>query len=628
LAPRYSAFLSYSHSDKAVAAWLHRTLETYRVPSKLVGLTTALGVTPARLAPIFRDRDELSASADLGGAITAALKASQFLVVICSPGATRSHWVNQEILTFKRMHGEDRIFALIADGEPFASNSPATADQECFPAALRFRLGSDGELSEEPAEPIAADIRPGGDGKRLAKLKLAAGLLGVELDALVQRETQRRIRRMALVASAAVVGMIFSVGLALYANASRIEANEQRQVAEREAATARAASDYLVDTFRLADPASENPRTITALTILDRSAERARTELADQPVVQARLVSTLGDVYNNLGLPNEAAAAVLGSASSIAKAGPDGANAQLTLAATYLMLGRFDQAMARVSLAKTALGPDEAERSSVRGRAAVTEGMIHAAEGRTAEGIAAFDRAIAIYRATPSVAPAKLATALQARGALLSDDGQFAKAETSLAEALKIYRGALGDRHVAIGQTWFALAQNAFLSGDLALAETRIANALSIERQVLEPDNTIIADALSMQGQIYQGQKRLTEAQRSLQQAVTIYRKAFGGPHYLIGIAEVYLALVESERGRTAAALRILDDAKHNYDVSYGKLHANHGDLLVNRAAILAKAGRRPEALADCDAGLKILRQTLGAQASYTQSMAAVCAEI
>jgi tetratricopeptide (TPR) repeat protein len=145
---------------------------------------------------------------------------------------------------------------------------------------------------------------------------------------------------------------------------------------------------------------------------------------------------------------------------------------------------------------------------------------------------------------------------------------------------------------------------------------------------VLEPDNTIIADALSMQGQIYQGQKRLTEAQRSLQQAVAIYRKAFGGPHYLIGIAEVYLALVESERGRTAAALRILDDAKHNYDVSYGKLHANHGDLLVNRAAIMAKAGRRPEALADCEAGLKILRQTLGAQASYTRSMAAVCAEI
>ncbi len=628
MAPRYSAFLSYSHRDKAVVVWLHRALEVYRVPSKLVGQTTMFGVTQRRLAPIFRDRDELPASADLGGAIAAALAASQCLVVICSPSAATSKWVDQEILSFKRLHGEDRIFALIASGEPFASASPLTADLECFPPSLRYRIGPDGELSNEPAEPIAADIRPGGDGKRLAKLKLAAGLLGVELDALVQRDAQRRIRRMAIISSAAVIGMFFSVALALYANARRIEANEQRQVAERESATARAASDYLVDTFRLADPASENPRTITALTILGRSAERARVELAGQPVVQARLISTLGEAYNNLGLPNEAASAIEGSAFAIRKAGADGANAQLTLAATYLQLGRLDQAMGQVRLAQKVLGSDPTERPAIRARAAVTEGMIHAAEGRTKEGIAAFDRALAIYRENPATNPARLALVFQARGNLLSDDGQFDAAEKSLVEALQIYRGSVGDRDMETGQTWFALAQNAFLAGDLPLAEKRIGNALTIERRVLDPDNPTIADALSIQGQIYQGQKRLPEAERSLRQAVAIYKKAFGRPHYLIGIAEVYLALVESERGRTETALRILDDAKHNYDVSYGKLHANHGDLLVNRATILARAGQRTEARADCAEGLKILGQTLGPEASYTKSMAAICTDI
>jgi hypothetical protein len=71
-----------------------------------------------------------------------------------------------------------------------------------------------------------------------------------------------------------------------------------------------------------------------------------------------------------------------------------------------------------------------------------------------------------------------------------------------------------------------------------------------------------------------------------------------------------------------------MDDAKHNYDVGYGHLHANHGDLLVNRATVLAKAGRKPEARSDCAEGLKILGQTLGPEAAYSRSMAGVCAKI
>jgi len=106
------------------------------------------------------------------------------------------------------------------------------------------------------------------------------------------------------------------------------------------------------------------------------------------------------------------------------------------------------------------------------------------------------------------------------------------------------------------------------------------------------------------------------------------YVKGAIAASFLIGIAEVYLALIESERGKTEAALRTLDEAKHNYDVSYGKIHPNHGDLLVYRAKFLAKAGRMAEARADCAAGLKILRDTLGADAGFTQANEAKCAAI
>ena len=69
-------------------------------------------------------------------------------------------------------------------------------------------------------------------------------------------------------------------------------------------------------------------------------------------------------------------------------------------------------------------------------------------------------------------------------------------------------------------------------------------------------------------------------------------------------------------------------DAKRNYDASYGKTHPNHGDLLVNRAKILARAGRLPEARADCSAGMNILRETLGPDASFTRALAADCKTI
>ena len=294
IAYAYRAFISYSHRDKEIAQKLHRAIESYRIPSKLVGKETAVGRAPRRLRPIFRDREELPASGDLSAELSAALRQSMFLLVICSPAAARSRWVNEEIIQFKRVHGDGRVLALVVDGEPHASEIPGREDRECFPEAMRFRIGPDGKLSNIRSEPIAADYRREADGPRLAVQKLIAGLTGLKLDELVQRETQRRIAQATAVAAGAVVGMVLTGGLAFYANSLRIEADRQRTIAEHESAAARAASDYLVGTFELSNPATENPRTITALTILSRSAERARRELAGQPTIEARLLATLG----------------------------------------------------------------------------------------------------------------------------------------------------------------------------------------------------------------------------------------------------------------------------------------------------------------------------------------------
>ena len=80
---KYWAFISYSHQDRAWGDWLHKSLEQYRVPSRLIGRASRDEKIPARLFPIFRDRDELPSSADLGGVINEALAASRYQIVIC-----------------------------------------------------------------------------------------------------------------------------------------------------------------------------------------------------------------------------------------------------------------------------------------------------------------------------------------------------------------------------------------------------------------------------------------------------------------------------------------------------------------------------------------------------------------
>jgi hypothetical protein len=182
---KYRAFISYSHSDEEWAKWIHRSLETYRVPKRLVGRETDHGPVPERLHPVFRDREELASATSLGETLTRALQQSAAQIVICSQRSAKSRWVNEEVLTFKRLGREHRIFCLIVDGEP------GDPERECFPNALMFQMGLDGQLTEVRSEPIAADARPGKDSKLDAKLRLIAGLLGVGLDELKQREAHR-----------------------------------------------------------------------------------------------------------------------------------------------------------------------------------------------------------------------------------------------------------------------------------------------------------------------------------------------------------------------------------------------------------------------------------------------------
>lgn len=229
---RYYAFLSYSHKDQAMADWLHRELERFRVPRSLAGHLTDNGVIPKRLKPIFRDRHELAAADDLGEEIREALASSRFLIVLCSPDAAKSRWTNAEIEAFKRSHPEGFVLAAVVAGEPFASDIPGRESEESFPPALTQKYDRRGRPTGKRAEPLAADLREAGDGRRIGFLKLVAGMLGVGLDELVRRETTYRHRRLAWLAAASLGGMAVTSTLAITAIQARDAARDQRREAE------------------------------------------------------------------------------------------------------------------------------------------------------------------------------------------------------------------------------------------------------------------------------------------------------------------------------------------------------------------------------------------------------------
>jgi tetratricopeptide (TPR) repeat protein len=228
----YFAFLSYSHRDEEDAEWLHDALESYRVPSHLVGRLTEHGSVPRRLTPIFRDLSELPASDDLGEEICEAIAASRFLIVLCSPAAAVSRWTNAEIETFKAKHPDGTIFAAIVAGEPFACEIPDREAQECLPKALRFKYDRHGRPTTKKIEPLAADFRGDSEARRRGFLKLVAGMLGVGLDDLVRRDEVRRQKRLAVLAAASLAGMVVTSALAVAAIQARDAARDQRREAE------------------------------------------------------------------------------------------------------------------------------------------------------------------------------------------------------------------------------------------------------------------------------------------------------------------------------------------------------------------------------------------------------------
>lgn len=652
--PKYWAFLSYSHRDAKWGSWLHKSLESYRPPKSLIGTQTPRGPVPKRLTPVFRDREELASSTDLGASISAALSRSATQIVICSPSSARSHWVNEEILAFKRLGREDRIFCLIVDGEPNASDNPAIADQECFPPALRYRLGADGQLSSVRTEPIAADARPGKDGRSNAKLKLIAGLLGVGFDGLRQREQRRRQRQLFAIASGAIAGMVITSGLAAAALIARATAQRQTVIAKREAETARQTTAFLVDLFKVSDPSEARGNSLTAREVLDKGAARIKTELAKQPQIQATLLDTLGTVYMGLGLYGQAKP-LLESATAERETLVPAQPAELALSLSHsgdLLTSRAEYPAAEAAYRKAialqrslpadrrddaALGKSlfglgneqetagqfaDAERT-LRDALAVQQRTFTGANTDTArtlevlawavrehnlnEAVPLMQSAVAMQRKLWGTEPyPDYADALNDFGLLLRDQGDYDQSEKVLQESLAMYRRLLGDKHPNLGNALNNLALVQHRKGNLAEAEATYRQALALQRETLGEMHPDVAMTLTNLAYVIYDTGDVGGALQTLGESLDIYRKLFPGDNPDVARTMNRIGYWYTQKGDYVTADRYLEDALSMRRRLFGASHPEIASSLLHVAILQIATHKYQDALASARSAVEI----------------------
>lgn len=193
----YYAFISYQRKDEKWAKWLQRKLENYKLP--VTNAKDSSDKKPRYIRPVFRDKTDLTAG-PLPDMLKEALNQSRYLIVICSPNAVQSPWVNDEINTFVNVDRTNCIIPFIVDGQPYSDDK----SKECFPDALK--------AIPKEQEPIGVSISE--VGKKRAFIRTVTYMLGVKFDVLWNRyERQRRKKR---TISFACIAFLAVIALGIY----------------------------------------------------------------------------------------------------------------------------------------------------------------------------------------------------------------------------------------------------------------------------------------------------------------------------------------------------------------------------------------------------------------------------
>jgi tetratricopeptide (TPR) repeat protein len=623
----YIAFISYRHEavGRKWAAWLHRTIENYRVPASLV----KAGKAPRRLGRVFRDEEELAASSDLSRQIDAALVESKFLIVVCTPRTPHSRWVDQEIQRFRALGRGDRILALLVEGEPRESFPPSLV--EIRRTAVESQAAKDTAVDE--IEPLAADVREdmrtisghsGGHTRSMAKLRLLATLLGVRFDDLRNRELRRAHGRVVTAGVAALVVAAVFGGLGLYAmnqksladvrlvqiaqerdekERQRAEAERQRAEAQTQAAIAQQTNEFLANMLASADPERLLGDKVTVVQAINAAVrELDAGALQAQPQVEAAVRYTIGRTLQGLGRLDLAephlVRALQVNRQILSPDHPDLAFSVNDLALLLQAQGKLPEAEAllreALEITRKSLPKDDPQLAA----SLLNLGHILQLQQKLVDAEPLYREALEIWRQVLPPSHPNLAMGINNLAGLMQGQGKLQEAESLFRESLQRRRQTLPPGHLDIAMSMNNLAMVLRAQGKPAEAEPLLREALDMRRAALPEGHPGIALGLNNLAGILQLQGKLSEAEPLFREALQIRQQSLPPGHVDIIFSSNNLAKLLIARGNHLEAEPLVRDALRMAisNANIGRQHATTRSLGSSYASVLFSVGCSEEA--------------------------------
>jgi serine/threonine-protein kinase len=412
------------------------------------------------------------------------------------------------------------------------------------------------------------------------------------------RRSWKWVRRNRALAVTAAVAALLGIGYATTVTLQARALERERDRARLEAAKATEVERFVVGLFDVSDPATSLGKPIDALTLLQRGAERVEGELAAQPAVRARLLSTLGHIYGRLGRLAEGRA--LEERSLELRRGCFGPR-HVDVAESLHRLGSLARQLGDHATARPLLVEAVAQRRELLGPAApelaesLTElGYLHYFTGEHAEADACFREALVLRQQEGNLS--LVAAAWNSVALVAEKRGELDEAERLHREALAVNRQLHGERHPDVAINLFNLARVLQRRHDYAGAQPLFEEVLEIDTEVYGSDHPEVATDLTLLANNLQILRQLDRADEHFARALAIFRAKLEPGHHRIATTLQGIGQLRFAQGRFAEAEALLREALALRRARVGASHVEVAEVLLPLARCLVATGRWEEA--------------------------------